>query len=89
MANQAPCFLLNASALVLLVAIAKIPAQENVSIRLKSFVSDSQYVRMEPNISMVPGTKFGVSLDVELDGVFNADESFQLGSGAASNDKQS
>jgi hypothetical protein len=67
---------------------AKIPAQENVSIRLKSFVSDSQYVRMEPNNSMVPGTKFGVSLDVELDGVFNADESFQLGSGAASNDNR-
>jgi len=67
---------------------AKIPAQANISIRLKSFVSDSQYVRMEPNNSMVPGTKFGVSLDFELDGVFNADESFQLGSGAASNDNR-
>jgi hypothetical protein len=67
---------------------AKIPAQANISIRLKSFVSDSQYVRMEPNNSMVPGTKFGVSLDVELDGVFNADESFQLGSGAVSNDNR-
>jgi hypothetical protein len=67
---------------------AKIPAQANISIRLKSFVSDSQFVRMEPNNSMVPGTKFGVSLDVELDGVFNADESFQLGTGAASNDNR-
>ncbi len=67
---------------------AKIPAQANITIRLKSFVSDSQYVRMEPNNSTVPGTKFGVSLDVELDGVFNADESFQLGTGAASNDNR-
>lgn len=67
---------------------AKIPAQASITIRLKSFVSDSQYVRMEPNNSMVPGTKFGVSLDVELDGVFNADESFQLGTGAASNDNR-
>lgn len=67
---------------------AKIPAQGNISIRLKSYVSDSQYVRMEPNNSIVPGTKFGVSLDVELDGVFNADESFQLGTGAASNDNR-
>jgi hypothetical protein len=67
---------------------AKIPALGNISIRLKSYVSDSQYVRMEPNNSIVPGTKFGVSLDVELDGVFNADESFQLGTGAASNDNR-
>jgi hypothetical protein len=67
---------------------AKIPAQGSNSIRLKSLESGSQYVRMEPNISMVPGTKFGVSLDVELDGVFNADESFQLGTGAASNDNR-
>ena len=67
---------------------AKIPAEKKLFIRLKSFVSDSQYVRMEPNNSMVPGTKFGVSLDVELDGVFNADESFQLGTGAASNDNR-
>jgi hypothetical protein len=63
---------------------AKIPAQGSNAIRLKSLVSDSQYVRMEPNNYMVPGTKFGVSLDVELDGVFSADECFQLGTGAAS-----
>jgi hypothetical protein len=67
---------------------ARIPAQGKNLIRLKSLVSDSQYVRMEPNNSMVPGTKFGVSLDVELDGVFNADESFQLGIGAVSNDNR-
>ncbi len=63
---------------------AKIPALGDISVRLRSFVSDSHYVRMEPNISFVPGTKFGVALDVELDGVFNADESFQLGTGALS-----
>jgi hypothetical protein len=67
---------------------ARIPAQGSNSIRLKSLESGSQYLRMEPNISIVPGTKFGVSLDVELDGVFNADESFQLGTGAASNDNR-
>jgi hypothetical protein len=67
---------------------AKIPADENISVRLRAFISDSQYLRMEPNISLVPGTKFGVSLDVELDGVFNVDASFQLGTGAASNDNR-
>jgi hypothetical protein len=67
---------------------AKIPADQNISVRLRSFISDTQYVRMEPNMSLISGTKFGVSLDVELDGVFNADASFQLGTGAASNDNR-
>ena len=61
----------------------KVPADENISIRLRSFVSDAQFLRMEPNLSFVTGTKFQVSLDVELDGVFNADQCFQLGTGAA------
>ena len=60
----------------------KVPAESNI-VRLRSYVSDSQFLRMEPNLQLVTGTKFPVSLDVELDGVFNADQCFQLGTGAA------
>jgi hypothetical protein len=60
----------------------KVPAESNI-VRLRSYVSDSQFLRMEPNLQLVTGTKFPVSLDVELDGVFNADQCCQLGTGAA------
>lgn len=63
--------------------MTKVPASENISIRLRSFSSASQFLRLEPNISVVPGTKFPVSLDVELDGIFNADQCFQLGTGSS------
>jgi hypothetical protein len=43
---------------------------------------------MEPGNSHVPGTKFGVSLDIEFDGVFNADVCFQLGTGPVSGDNR-
>jgi hypothetical protein len=61
----------------------KVPAGSDIFVRLRSYVSDSQFLRMEPNLQLVTGTKFPVSLDVELDGVFNADQCFQLGTGAA------
>jgi hypothetical protein len=58
----------------------KVPADEGVRIFLRSVASDAQYVRIESNTA-VTESKFPLSLDIELDGLYSADACFQLGIG--------
>jgi hypothetical protein len=58
----------------------KVPADEGVRIFLRSVASDAQYVRIESG-TIVTESKFPLNLDIELDGIYSADDCFQLGIG--------